>query len=56
MELPFLLGADEAWSDAPMLGCPRTIDESLARRMRSVWAGFAREGIGSLPTRTMRFV
>ena len=56
MELPFLLGADEAWSDAPMLGQSRTIDESLARRMRSVWAGFARDGIGSLSTREMRFV
>jgi para-nitrobenzyl esterase len=55
MELPFLLGADGAWSNAPMLGRSRTIDESLARRMRSVWTGFARDGIASLSTRTMRF-
>ncbi|WP_029112274.1 carboxylesterase family protein [Mycobacterium sp. URHB0044] len=55
MELPFLLGVGGAWSDAPMLGRSRTIDAMLARRMRSVWAGFARDGIGSLPTRTMRF-
>jgi para-nitrobenzyl esterase len=56
MELPFLLGTAGAWSNAPMLGRSRTIDESLARRMRSVWAGFARDGIGSLSSRKMRFV
>ena len=54
MELPFLLGTAEAWSHAPMLGRSRTIDETLARQMRSLWTDFARTGIGALPTRRLR--
>jgi para-nitrobenzyl esterase len=55
IELPFLLGTPETRSVAPMLGPSRAIDETLARQMRSVWAGFARSGLSSLPTRHMRF-
>ena len=56
IELPLLLGAVGAWSDAPMLGPePRTVDENLGRRMRSLWAGFAHDGIAALGQRQLVF-
>jgi para-nitrobenzyl esterase len=55
MELPFLFGAAGAWSDAPMLGPGREIDQELAVHMRSVWTGFARRGVQSLPAASMTF-
>jgi len=49
IELPLLLGAVGSWRDAPMLGPePRTVDEGLGREVRSVWAGFARDGVAAL--------
>lgn len=55
IELPFLFGAPGAWSDAPMLGPAREIDQELAVHMRSVWTGFARNGTRSLPAEAMTF-
>lgn len=49
IELPLLLGAVGSWRDAPMLGPePRTADDDLGREMRSVWAGFAYDGVAAL--------
>jgi len=55
IELPFLFGTQGAWSDAPMLGPSRKVDPGLAVQMRSVWAGFARNGVDSLPGPAMTF-
>ncbi|WP_409430304.1 carboxylesterase family protein [Mycobacterium sp. SMC-16] len=56
IELPLLLGAVGAWQDAPMLGPePRTVDEDLGRQMRSVWAGFAHDGVAALGQRQLVF-
>ncbi|MCX8554431.1 carboxylesterase family protein [Mycolicibacterium mucogenicum] len=56
IELPLLVGAVDAWRDAPMLGPePRTVDEGLGRQMRSVWAGFAHDGVAVLGQRQLVF-
>lgn len=55
MELPFLFGEPGGWSDAPMLGPSREIDQQLAVHMRSVWTAFARHGVASLPAPSMTF-
>ena len=56
IELPLLLGAVGSWRDAPMLGPePRTVDEDLGRQMRSLWAGFAHDGIAALGQRHLVF-
>ncbi|MCV7285288.1 carboxylesterase family protein [Mycolicibacterium wolinskyi] len=55
MELPFLFGSTQAWSDASMLGPNRIIDERLAVEMRTCWAQFARQGVESLPAGSLRF-
>ncbi|BBY27666.1 hypothetical protein [Mycolicibacterium sediminis] len=55
MELPYLLGTPEAWSDAPMLGPLRRLDEALGERMRAVWTGFARDGTAALPSARLNF-
>ena len=56
IELPLLLGAADAWRDAPMLGPePRTVDEDLGRQMRSAWAGFAHDGVAALGQRQLVF-
>jgi len=56
IELPLLLGAVGSWSDAPMLGPePRTVDEDLGRQMRSLWAGFAHDGVAALGQRQLAF-
>ncbi|KAB7755424.1 MULTISPECIES: carboxylesterase family protein [Mycobacteriaceae] len=56
IELPLLLGAVGAWTDAPMLGPePRTVDENLGRQMRFLWAGFAHDGVAALGQRQLVF-
>lgn len=55
IELPFLFGEPGAWSDAPMLGPTRDIDQDLAVHMRSVWTGFARNGAQPLTAQAMTF-
>ncbi|BCI80097.1 carboxylesterase family protein [Mycobacterium sp. SMC-18] len=56
IELPLLLGAVGAWTDAPMLGPePRTVDENLGREMRSVWAGFAYDHVAARGQRQLIF-
>jgi para-nitrobenzyl esterase len=56
IELPLLLGAAGSWRDAPMLGPePRTIDEDLGREMRSLWAGFAHDGVAALEQKRLVF-
>lgn len=55
IELPFLFGSPQAWSDAPMLGPTRRIDTQLANEMRSRWAQFAHRGVESLPEPVLRF-
>lgn len=56
IELPLLLGAAGSWKDAPMLGPePRTIDEDLGREMRSVWSGFAYDGVATLGQKRLVF-
>ncbi|OMC30300.1 para-nitrobenzyl esterase [Mycobacterium sp. GA-1841] len=49
MELPFLMGSAQSWSDAPMLGPARSIDEQLGNELRTRWTQFAHHGAGSLP-------
>jgi para-nitrobenzyl esterase len=45
IELPFLLGSEAAWRDAPMLaGAPWSEIEAKGRKMRALWASFARSG------------
>lgn len=45
IELPFLLGNRAAWAEAPMLrGANWAEVETLGRRMRTIWANFARIG------------
>jgi para-nitrobenzyl esterase len=46
IELPFLLGSEVAWKDAPMLrGAAWTDIEAKGRSMRAIWAKYARDGI-----------
>jgi len=43
IELPFLLGSQDAWRDAPALaGADWSDIEPLGKRMRRIWADFAR--------------
>ncbi|MFD4674427.1 carboxylesterase family protein [Lentzea sp. NPDC058450] len=53
MELPFLFDP-EPWLGAGMLAGAKP-DPDLARTIRSTWAGFAREGLAALPSRTLEF-
>ncbi|MHC9296682.1 carboxylesterase family protein [Mycobacterium sp. LTG2003] len=55
MELPFLFESPQAWSDAPMLGPDRKIDQQLAFEMRTRWTQFAHHGVESLPSASLRF-
>lgn len=54
IELPYLLGSPGAWADAPMLGPTRSLDDHLGSRMRALWSGFARDGLESLPSSSLR--
>ena len=54
MELPFLLGAPEAWASAGMLAGRRP-DPALAQTLRRVWTDFARNGVDGLPSRSLEF-
>ncbi|MGU3294302.1 carboxylesterase family protein [Williamsia sp. M5A3_1d] len=46
IEIPFLLGTPQAWSDAPMLGADAgSALANLGPRIRRRWAEFARAGI-----------
>jgi para-nitrobenzyl esterase len=48
IELPFLLGSEAAWKDAPMLqGAPWTDIEAKGRIMRTIWANYARHGLAA---------
>jgi para-nitrobenzyl esterase len=53
MELPFLFDP-AAWSGAGMLAGQEP-DPSLAKTVRSLWAGFARNGMDALPSRSLEF-
>ena len=45
IELPFLLGSQEAWRAAPALaGADWAEIEFIGKRMRKIWADFARGG------------
>lgn len=55
IELPYLFGTAGAWSDAPMLGPRRMVDDALGERLRSVWTGFARGGTDALSAPELRF-
>jgi para-nitrobenzyl esterase len=45
VELPLLLGSEDAWKGAPMLGdADRAEVDALGRAVRAVWACFARTG------------
>ncbi|MEV0673063.1 carboxylesterase family protein [Mycobacterium sp. NPDC050441] len=55
MELPFLFGSPQTWSDAPMLGLQRAIDNQLSVEMRTRWTQFAHHGVESLPAPALRF-
>lgn len=48
LELPFLLGTAESWRGTPMLGdTPWGTVERAGKRLRSLWAEFARSGAPS---------
>lgn len=53
MELPFLFDPP-AWAGAGMLAGQQP-DPGLAKTMRQVWTGFARNGIDTLPSRSLEF-
>ncbi|WP_394613401.1 carboxylesterase family protein [Lentzea sp. JNUCC 0626] len=53
MELPFLFDP-EPWLGAGMLAGAKP-DPELAQTIRSTWAGFARDGLAALPSRTLEF-
>lgn len=53
MELPFLFDPD-GWKGAGMLAGQEP-DPALARTVREVWAGFARNGMDALPSRSLEF-
>ncbi|MUL84273.1 MULTISPECIES: carboxylesterase family protein [unclassified Mycolicibacterium] len=55
MELPFLFGSAQAWSDAEMLGPARTIDKKLGLELRTRWTQFAHHGVESLPAGPLVF-
>ena len=46
IELPFLLGSEAAWKNAPMLkGAAWTDIEAKGRSMRAIWANYAHDGV-----------
>jgi len=48
VELPFLLGDDTAWRDAPMLaGADWATVDAIGRELRAAWLSFARTGTPS---------
>ena len=53
MELPFLFDPD-GWIGAGMLAGQEP-DAELAKTVRSTWAGFARNGMDALPSRSLEF-
>lgn len=54
IELPLLLGSPAVWADAPMLGPdPDPIDDTVARRVRALWSGFAHDGVAALETASL---
>ncbi|HUQ57108.1 carboxylesterase family protein [Lentzea sp.] len=53
MELPFVFDP-AAWRGAAMLAGQEP-DPGLARTVRSTWAGFARNGMDALPSRSLEF-
>jgi para-nitrobenzyl esterase len=53
MELPFLFDPD-GWAGAGMLAGQEP-DPALARLLRRTWAGFARNGMDALPSRSLEF-
>ncbi|WP_439663726.1 carboxylesterase family protein [Lentzea sp. HUAS TT2] len=53
MELPFLFDPD-GWIGAGMLAGQEP-DAELAKTIRSTWAGFARNGMDALPSRSLEF-
>ncbi len=53
MELPFVFDP-AGWAGAGMLAGQEP-DPGLARTVRSVWAGFARNGMDALPSRSLEF-
>ncbi|HEX7309473.1 carboxylesterase family protein [Lentzea sp.] len=53
MELPFVFDP-EGWAGAGMLA-GREPDPGLARTVRGLWAGFARNGMDALPSRSLEF-
>jgi para-nitrobenzyl esterase len=55
MDLPLLLGAPGAWSDAPMLGSAADpLDHELGRRMRALWSRFAYDGATAVGADSLR--
>ena len=55
IELPLLIGSPGAWADAPMLGpTAHPVDDELARKVRSYWAGFAHDGVAALGASSLR--
>ncbi|WP_196777612.1 carboxylesterase family protein [Lentzea aerocolonigenes] len=53
IELPFLFDPD-GWTGAGMLAGQEP-DPVLAKTMRGLWAGFARNGMDALPSRSLEF-
>lgn len=53
MELPFLFDP-AGWAGAGMLAGQEP-DRAVARTVREVWAGFARNGMDALPSRSLEF-
>jgi para-nitrobenzyl esterase len=53
MELPFVFDPD-GWAGAGMLAGQEP-DAELAKTVRSTWAGFARNGMDALPSRSLEF-
>ncbi|MEW2355515.1 carboxylesterase family protein [Spirillospora sp. NPDC029432] len=52
IELPFVLGTEAAWRDAPMLAGTRP--SRLVREVRRAWTGFVRDGDPGWPRGTTR--
>ncbi|EWC63657.1 Carboxylesterase, type B [Actinokineospora spheciospongiae] len=54
VELPYLLGTPDSWSDSPMMG-GKPLDRALATRLRRTWGDFARGGVAALESTNLRF-
>jgi para-nitrobenzyl esterase len=54
VELPYLFGTPDSWSDSPMMG-GRPLDPALVTLMRRTWGDFAREGVSGLESEDLRF-